>query len=94
MKDRIRTAIKENNIIDQLTKIDSSFITTFDSFSLSLVKKYHYLLNVKRNVNIIDSNLLKIKTSEYLDEIMEEEYLERKEDFTKLINDFCVKIKV
>ena len=48
MKERIRKKIKENNLIDQLNKIDSSYITTFDSFSLSLVKKYHYLLNVKK----------------------------------------------
>ena len=52
--------------------IDSSYITTFDSFSLSLVKKYHYLLNVKKNVNIIENNVLNIKTQEYLDEVMEE----------------------
>ena len=46
MKDRIRKAIKENELFDQLDKIDSSYITTFDSFSLSVVKKYHYLLNI------------------------------------------------
>ena len=92
MKLRIRNEIKKNiELSDDLKKIDSSFITTFDSFSLSLVKKYHYLLNVKRNINIIESNLLKIKTNEYLDEIMEEEYQNKKEDFSKLINDFCIK---
>ena len=92
MKVRIRNEIKKNiELSDDLKKIDSSFITTFDSFSLSLVKKYHYLLNVKRNVNIIESNLLKLKTREYLDEIMEEEYQNRNSDFIKLINDFCIK---
>ena len=91
MKERIRKKIKENNLIDQLNKIDSSYITTFDSFSLSLVKKYHYLLNVKKDINIIDGNILNIKTREYLDLIMEEEYAKRYDDFSKLINDFCVK---
>jgi ATP-dependent helicase/nuclease subunit A len=92
MKIRIRKEIKKRiELSEELKKIDSSFITTFDSYSLSLVKKYHYLLNVKNNVNIIESNLLKIKTKEYLDEIMEEEYQERKDDFSKLINDYCVK---
>ena len=92
MKTRIRNEIKKKiELSDELKKIDSSYITTFDSFSLSLVKKYHYLLNVKKSVNIIDSNLLNIKTSEFLDEIMEEEYQERNNDFTKLINEFCVK---
>ena len=92
MKTRIRNEIKKKiELSEELKKIDSSYITTFDSFSLSLVKKYHYLLNVKKSVNIIDSNLLNIKTSEFLDEIMEEEYQLRNNDFTKLINDFCVK---
>ena len=92
MKTRIRKEIKKRiELSDELRRIDSSFITTFDSYSLSLVKKYHYLLNVKKNVDIIEKNLLKIKTEEYLDEIMEEEYLEKETNFTKLINDFCVK---
>ena len=92
MKNRIRDELKKRiELSEELKKIDSSYITTFDSFSLSLVKKYHYLLNVKKNVNIIESNVLNIKTKEYLDNILEEEYQERREDFTKLINDFCIK---
>lgn len=92
MKLRIRDKIKERpDLKEELKKIDSSYITTFDSFSLSLVKKYHYLLNVRKNINIIDSNLLKIKINEYLDEIMEEEYIDRLDDFTRFITDFCIK---
>ena len=92
MKRRIRNEIKKRiELSDDLKKIDSSYITTFDSFSLSLVRKYHYLLNVKRDINIIDNNLLKIKTNEYLDEVMEEEYQNNSDDFSKLINGFCIK---
>ena len=91
MKKRIRDKIREKKLFDQLNKIDSSYITTFDSFSLSLVKKYHYLLGVRQNVNIIESNNLNIKTREFLDMIMEEKYQDRKDNFTKLINDFCTK---
>ena len=92
MKRRIRNEIKKRiELSDDLKKIDSSYITTFDSFSLSLVRKYHYLLNVKRDINIIDSNLLQIKIKEYLDEVMEEEYQNNRSDFSKLINDFCIK---
>ena len=92
MKVRIREEIKKYpELSSDLKKIDSSFISTFDSFSLALVRKYHYLLNVKRDINIIDSNLLSLKTKEFLDEIMEEEYSLKNEDFTKLITDFCVK---
>ena len=92
MKEKIRKEIKKNERLrGELKKLDSSYISTFDSYSLSLVRKYHYLLNVKRDINIIDSNLLKIKTKEFLEEIMDEEYQEKQEDFIKLINDYCIK---
>ena len=53
MKERIRKAIKKDESLqEELSLIDSSYITTFDSFSLSVVKKYHYLLNLSNNINI------------------------------------------
>ena len=44
MKERIAQNIKDEGLIQELDLIDSSYITTFDSFALSMVKKYHYLL--------------------------------------------------
>lgn len=39
MKDRIREAItKDESLHSQLDLIDGSYITTFDSFALSIVK--------------------------------------------------------
>ncbi len=90
MKERIRNKIIENNLLEELDMIDASYITTFDSFALSIVKKYHYLLNVSKNVNVIEEDILKIKRKEMLDEIFENRYLNDNK-FIKLINDFCVK---
>ena len=57
MKDRIRSSILEDpSLSEQLNYIDGSYITTFDSFALSMVKKYNYLLNVSKNVKIADSS--------------------------------------
>ena len=65
MKERIRKKIKKNeNLKKQLDMIDSAYITTFDSYSLSLVKKYYYLLNISPNVGIIDSSIINIKKEE------------------------------
>ena len=92
MKNRIKDEIKKRiELSDEMRKIDSSYITTFDSFALSLVKKYHYLLNVKKDLDIIDSSILNIKVREYLEDIMELEYQQKNCDFVKLINDFCIK---
>ena len=92
MARRIRNNIKkEPDLLEQLNKLDSSYITTFDSYSLSIVKKYHYLLNIKKNVNIIEENVLNLKVNELLDELMEEEYEKKNPLFVKLISDFCIK---
>ena len=47
MKDRIRKKIsKREEFKSELDLINSAYITTFDSFALSIVKRYHYLLNM------------------------------------------------
>ena len=62
MKNRIRSAIqKEESLKKQLDYIDSAYITTFDSYALSIVKKYHYLLNLSKNISIVDSSIINIK---------------------------------
>ena len=89
MKNRIRDGIIKNNLTEQLDKLESSYITTFDSYALSLVKKYHYLLNIKKDVKIIDSSIINIYKNKTIDEIFENYYGNQK--FDKLINDFCYK---
>ncbi|MDO4963768.1 MAG: UvrD-helicase domain-containing protein, partial [bacterium] len=89
MKDRIRKAIKASGLKDQLNYIDSAYITTFDSFALSIVKKYHIKLGVPNNISIMDSSIELLKTNEILNEIFESSYNDKY--FDKLINDFCYK---
>ena len=50
MKSRIRQAIKDTGLVEEANLVDGSYITTFDSFSLSVVKKYHTRLNVSNNI--------------------------------------------
>ena len=92
MKDRIRDAIKEDKKLKkQLSLIDGAYITTFDSFSLSLVKKYHYLLSVNKDINIVDSSTIYYEKSRVIDSVFDEMYSSRNEKFYKLIGDFCIK---
>ena len=92
MKERIRKKIKKNESLKkQLDLIDSAYITTFDSYALSLVKKYYYLLNISPNIGIIDASIINIKKEEYIDEIFDKLYEEKNTLFEKLIKDFCIK---
>ncbi|MDO5569093.1 MAG: UvrD-helicase domain-containing protein [bacterium] len=92
MKERIRASIeKDESIKHQLALIDASYIMTFDAFALYIVKKYHYLLNLKPDINIIDNTLINIKKQEFLNDIFDKLYIEKNALFIKLINDFCLK---
>ena len=96
MKERIRNAIKESikddiRLKDELIYIDNAYITTFDSFALSIVKKYHYLLGIGNDISIIDSNIIDLKKEELLDDIFENKYKIKDEKFLKLVDLLCVK---
>ena len=92
MKDRIRkTILKTPELKDQISLIDSAYITTFDSFALSIVKKYHTRLNISNKIKISDEVIIDLEKKKILDEIFEEEYLSPKSNFIKLISDFCLK---
>ena len=92
MKDRIRSAINETPGLEKESdKIDSAYITTFDSFALSIVKKYHTVINCTNKIEITDDVVINIKKQQLLDEILDEKYLLQDKRFTKLIHDFCYK---
>lgn len=92
MKERIRNAIKKDpELTSQLDYIDSAYITTFDSFSMSVVKKYYYLLNISPNITVLDSSICNNVRSQLLDDIFEKLYEQREPNFIKLIDDLTIK---
>jgi len=96
MKDRIRRAIKKEAVNNEMLKqeldyIDNAYITTFDSFALSIVKKYHYLLGIGNDISIIDSSIIDLKKDELIDIIFENKYKNKDSNFIELVNLLCVK---
>ena len=92
MKERIKKNLIDENLTDEINKLDTAYITTFDSFALSLVKKYHYLLNIPKNVTITDSSILNTQKRKILNEIFEEYYKENNnQKFKNLIYTLCTK---
>jgi len=88
MKNRIRKKLEEAGLKEQLEYIDAAYITTFDAYALGIVKKYHYLLNISRNVSIIDSSIINLEKDRVLEEIFLELYETKDADFLKLVGDF------
>src|SRR5574344_352661 len=92
MKERIRKRLSEDdNLKDELEKIDSAYIMTFDAFALSVVKKYHYLLDLPNDISITDDTIINLKQEQIIDEIFNELFTEEDKNFLKLINDYCFK---
>lgn len=91
MANRIRKKIKKAGLTSQLEFLDQAYITTFDAFALSLVKKYHYVLNIDKSIDIIDSSIIDLKRNEFLEEIFLSLYEAKDEKFLKLIGDFTTR---
>ena len=92
MQDRIRDKIKKDpSLKENLNLLDQAYITTFDSFALSVVKKYHYLLNLSPNISIIDSSIISMEKENIIENIFLEYYKERNPKFLNLIDAFCIK---
>ena len=88
---RIRDNLKKAGLTEQLKLIDKAYITTFDSFTSSIVKKYHDRLNIDKNFSIVDENTIDLVRSRTLDEIFDKYYESNDKLFHKLINDYCLK---
>lgn len=101
MKERLRKNLTKelNNVCgdtlkhlqDELSYIDQANIQTFDAFSGDIVKKYHYLLNIPANINLIDDASFNMEKTKILDKIFDEEYLYLQDDFKNFICDYSIK---
>ena len=92
MKDKIKQAIKDSNdesLMENLKKLESASICTFDSFSLDLVKKYSDILNIDSNVGIADEVVVASLRRSVIDEVFEEFYDNK--FFLELLDTYTVK---
>ena len=87
MKARIKKKLLSINK-EEAMKVDNAYISTFDSFSYAVVKKYHYLLNMENEINIIDSNVLEIFLKLEIEHMFASLY-QTDETFKKMVEVFC-----
>lgn len=97
MKERVRKALKDEiatgkrYLQSQLDYIDQANIQTFDAFSLSLVKQYHYLLDLPRDISIADATFLVKLKQEVMEDVFVKLYQEKNPDFFLLLTAFAKK---
>ena len=91
MKDRIRAALVKSKMYDELAYLDSSYICTFDSFALSIVKKYHYVLGLDKHIDICEDSLISVISKKMARLVLDEEYQANNLAFSKLVEEFLIK---
>ena len=76
MKERIRSAIQKTpGLEEELSLLEEAYITTFDAFSLAILKKYHTYLNISCNVQVADEVMIDMEKKRILNAIFEKHYL-------------------
>lgn len=90
MKERIRKKLKENKLYEAADYIDAAYITTFDAYSLALVKKYYYKLGLSKKLSIMDKALITIKRKEIIQQIFDEFYTTKDERFFSYLKKYTL----
>ncbi|MBN2540073.1 MAG: UvrD-helicase domain-containing protein [Bacilli bacterium] len=86
MKSRILQAIqKDPTLLSEQKRINRAIISTFDAFCLRLVKQYHYLLDLPKDITISDKLMLEHLEQEMIEEVIKEHYLENNDQFNQLV---------
>ena len=85
MKSRIIEELKANHLEDQMVKLDNAIISTFDSFTLRMVRAYHYLLDLPADISISDSLLIEMESQKVLEDIIKSYYLKNDDDFRQVV---------
>jgi len=92
MKNRIIDKMKEDNALkSKISEVENAYITTFDSFAYSMVKKYHYLFNLSKNIHILDSSIFYLVEKQFLSEIFLSLYESKDSSFLNMIDRFTIK---
>ncbi len=92
MREKVRELLLEDEELAPLAdKVESSYITTFDALALSIVKRFHYLLEIDENISITDDSLVQVKKNAIIDEILDEYYAHPSSKFLSLISKYTLK---
>lgn len=94
---KIRGYAKENldnkNLQRAVNECLQARIQTFDSFTMDIVKKYYYLLNLSSDISIENKEYLGLLEKKIMEEIFRSYLVGDKKDprFTELINYYCIR---
>lgn len=97
MRERILEAIyrkieenpDDNHLQKQIVLLNKASICTIHSFCLEVIRNYFYELEISANFQIGDSSEMELLKQETLEELFEEKYIQKEEDFLMLIDTYA-----
>ncbi len=90
-KSRIKKALESKGSYAHLVHaLDEADITTFDAFSLKIIKKYGYHLNLNPRVNNLDSKIETVLLRRSFDKLMRDYYENPTQEFIEFAKRFLV----
>lgn len=91
--DAIYIKIEENpediHMQRQITLLNKASICTIHSFCLDVIRNYFYEINIPANFQIGSSAEMELLKQETLEELLEEKYIKKDENFLKLIDTYA-----
>lgn len=91
LKNKIKSAVREEGMIDLISEVDAMHIDTLDAFRLFIVKKYANKLGINGEIEIINDSIYKLERSKILDKLLDSLYESDNKIFQKYIEEFAIK---
>lgn len=91
MRDRIKVALNEANNFEEMNKVDSSHIETFDAYALYIVKKYGFKIGLPSSINNVPEDVIQVKIKSEINNIFNDYYEKDDETFKQFIHEYCTK---
>ena len=102
MKDRIRAAIhkaireetdelKKKHLQNEEILLETAQIMTFDAYALSVVKKYHFQLGIKKGIKNGDDAIFRVRAISIVNKLLSGRYNNMDPDLIDLVSKYCFK---
>ena len=97
MRERILEAIykkieenpNDSHLQRQIVLLNKASICTIHSFCLEVIRNYFYELEISANFKIGDSSEMELLKQETLEELFEEKYIQKEEEFLMLVDTYA-----
>ena len=90
MKEKIRQALLKQEAFEEASRVDASYIMTFDAFSFALVKKYQLELGLQEGIEIFDETLYHVEKKMMLQSIIDDLYDHPTPEFLNVLKAFVI----